>query len=388
MAEMQFNESQSALSLSSEENSLSDSPQSLTDNSSELSLSVTNNLDDSNHLETSQLEQQDRKNSDRSTDISFLLKVVDIQQKELEKLQSSLKDLGNLVAIRVNNLSEQISSRQEDCTRIARRIQNEDDEKRVQSEFLEKKLSILAERNRDLELKNSQLEIKLSELEEEHRLILEEVGIKSKQVTQLETERQKSQEELQSLKSLLTRTTNQLEFNHGQIERIQKQLSEEKSLSKQLKIDNEALIAELEENKLENINLQNSYYSELKSIADRAERLETEKQNLQLDIEEANTLLGNLQLDNKNLQVKLKETEIAHKKTQKDFEQVTTNLRDELDVAARKIGRYQSRINLTKLQTLLLIAFVSATSIVLFNFLKPAIVQKNSANQPYSELMN
>jgi golgin subfamily B member 1 len=310
--------------------------------------------------------------SDRDNN-SFLHKTVELQQKELEKFQSSLQDLSNLVGLKINNLSEQIKLRQEDCSSIAKRIQNENEEKQVQSEFLERKLTILSERNQDLEIKNSELETKIDKLEEDNKLISAEIEIKGKQVSQLETDKQDWQKELEDSKSLLVKTTQKLEFSSAQLEKIEKQLTEEKSLSENIKTENEHFKLQLEEHKTENINLQNSYYAEFKSVSDRISQLEAEKQILQHETEQASTLLEDLQQEKADIQAKLIQSETAHNKLQKDFEQVTTHLHNELGVTTKIIDRYKSRVSLSKLQVVFCTALISALSIGIFNLVKSSV---------------
>jgi chromosome segregation ATPase len=318
-------------------------------------------------------EQKDRQSDDNGNgNISFLLETVEVQQKELGRLRSSLKDLNSLIEDKIGSLSQHIQLRQEDCTLIAKRIQNEDDEKRIQSEFWAKKLSVLSDRNLDLEQKNSQLKKKNDELEQVRQLSLEDLGLKSKQITQLETEKQKWLDELKNSKSLLSQTTNKLETNHGQIERLQKQLQEEKSLAKHLQNENQSLQTRLEDGKLENISLQNSFYSELKSVSDRLNQIETEKQGLQKQFQEANNWLEKMKLENQNLQTTLEANKETQELAQKEYEQTIANLKIGLDTAAKEINRYKSRINLTKLQVLLAIALIAATSIGIFTLLAPA----------------
>lgn len=328
-------------------------------------------LHSSDKLEDQEQKEQQSDNNGNGN-ISFLLETVEVQQKELGRLRSSLKELNSLIEDKIGNLSQHIQLRQEDCKLIAKRIQNEDDEKRIQSEFWGKKLSVLSDRNLDLEQKNSQLKKKNDELEQVRQLSLEDLGIKSKQITQLEIEKQKWLDELKNSKSLLSQTTNKLETNHGQIERLQKQLQEEKSLAKHLQNENQSLQTRLEDGKLENISLQNSFYSELKSVSDRLNQLETEKQGLQKQFHEANNWLEKMKLENQNLQTTLEANKETQELAQKEYEQTIANLKIGLDTAAKDINRYKARLNLTKLQALLAIALIAATSISIFTLLAPA----------------
>jgi chromosome segregation ATPase len=347
-------------------------------------------LNYSNYSEMSVLNSQkeETRNINDRENISFLHKTVEAQQKELEKFQSSLQDLGNLLEVKISNLSEQIKLRQEDCTSIAKRIQNENEEKQVQSEFLERKLTILSERNQDLEIKNSELEEKIDKLEEENKLTSAEIDIKSKQISQLETDKQHWQEELENSKSLLVKTTQKLEFTSTQLEKIEKQLTEEKSLSENIKIENEHFKLQLEEHKAENINLQNSYYAEFKSVSDRISQLEAEKQILQHETEQASNLLEDLQREKNDVRAKLTESETAHKNLQKDFEQITTHLHNELDITTKTIDRYKSRISLSKLQVIFCTALISAISIGIFNVVKSSVSYDNASFDPLKTIQN